>query len=216
MLIITSKRLKLAQVDTQYKKQHPYLWDAWLNKSDLQTDLVAPGETVPVKAHEPEFEPTSKMVIETKNLYPPLDAEGNKIKTSPFLWKERNQKEPDIVRWIWHPVTGQTVLEASGEYNSHATMIPYDWDKSQAGAPFEEWVRGFWMPRSKRVYIRPYFKPRNPDDKWDEFHAVTNAKIMYRIKKLLQSHLEPVIGPIEIVTNVNNDDVQRVTGLRRV
>lgn len=176
----------------------PFLEDLWKNREDIGSDFQARQMSLSNKLTFPEREE-----MQRGGLFPPLRQKN----VSPFKWKGRGQKDLGIVRWIWHPVTGQFLM---GDQMQHAVQVP-------GGSKFGEWVRGFWDPKNNRVMIRTYFNPTRKNDSWNGEHARTNARVMERIEKILRAHLTPLVGnKLEIITNVDNDDVQQYTGWRQV
>jgi len=221
MLKVTSSRKwrQTFALTDEYMRENPYLYDAWRNRSDIGPDFVAPQETVPLKQ---EFQPTNQMNVrlspKAKNWFePPKDAQGNPDpNASPFLWKPRsNDYSDNIIRWIWHPVSGDFILGENSEIGQHSSMMP---SRSEMENPpkFQEWVRGFWIPREKKIIIRPYFNPNSSTATWDEEAAEINARVTQQIESLLRAHLEPLVGELIIMSNATGPDVQRMTGWRRV
>lgn len=153
------------------------------------------------------FEPSSEMKVQTEGMYPPRGKED----ASPFEYRPFGKF--DVLRWIWHPQTGQFILSASP---SHALMIPSNPNGTRS--KFTEWVRGFWEPDKKRIMIRPYFNPPSTNQamEWTDDDRTLNSIVLDKIENLLRAELEPQFGKIEFVRNVDNDKVQRLTGMRWV
>jgi len=115
---------------------NPWLWDRYLSKSDrgrrsdrinvTRTSLV-PGRGHPLTHREPRtsFEREMRMPAH----------------------------QPERVRWMWHPRTGEMRI-SHAEQDHHATMLDAGENKH-----YDQWVRGYYFPKHRKVVIRAHPNP---------------------------------------------------------
>jgi len=120
----------------------------------------------------------------------------------PFFWKERGQRVPSEIRWIWNPQTGDMYV---GTQSRHAGMTP-------SGTDWDSVLRGFYFPSNKTVAIRPFYWPNGTYDQWDSDHAELSADIQMIFVTAIQPTLEQQEPAVQFQLNIDNKWLQSTTG----
>jgi hypothetical protein len=137
-------------------------------------------------------------VTDTGTLQPPQGKTGPKL-THPFFWVNQYGVRPDIIRWVWNPITGEMRL---GEVHNHAMLI------SSNDMSFDNWLRGFYFPEKKEIAIRPFGVSDNFDpEKSKKIIEKFTVLILPRVKASDSSPSRP----IKIVTHISGDYVNNST-----
>lgn len=118
----------------------------------------------------------------------------------PFDRNERFADEPPrVIRWMWNPFTGDALMCASGR---HADILRrFRAMARRRSAPFGEWLRGFWFPRTKELVMRPYdVDAIGWDDDW-----TYSDRMQRRVKELIEKQLKRKIPAKRFFMNVTNE-----------
>lgn len=141
-------------------------------------------------------------------------------KTHPFLRPNTSSQQPSYMRWMWHPQSGDMLVNADGQQHA-STYQNYARRMQEQGVPvhpFDSWLRGFYVPRKgkqdHRLAVRPYnmdqaqsaFPVRAQEsDSYDVGAKMFNEDMQSHVRGLLEQGMGRKVPPKNFHTNVGND-----------
>ena len=111
----------------------------------------------------------------------------------PFFWVSDDLKAPGVIRFSWHPISGEIRIRS---YGQHAADMGVK-DKQ------EEWLRGFYFPKEKHLVLRPYALDVYSFDK--ELNDIVTKKFLLAVKPSLKT--DPTKKPIKTITDIHDQYV---------
>ncbi len=128
--------------------------------------------------------------VSVSGLYKPQGApEG----LPPLLWKNLDGSTPDLIRFMFNPKSGATYV---GTQQFHA----YQLGKRREHGQFDEFVRGFYIPKRKTIALRPFSNPDGKYDTFDRAARVLSDTVHRSMTAMFQRELDPYVKGLKIDT----------------
>jgi hypothetical protein len=149
-------------------------------------------------------------------------------KTHPFLRPNTQRQPPNYMRWMWHPQSGDMLIDANGQQHA-LTYENYRRKMKAQGVdvpPFDAWLRGFYVPskgkkNDHRLAVRPYYvdqaqtgfavRPQESDN-YDVGAKNFNMDIQSHVRSMLEKGMGKKVPDKNFHTNVDNDWLASPTG----
>ena len=143
------------------------------------------------------------------------EAYDPKIKdVHPFLRPTIGGQVPQYIRWMYNPMTGEMLVDSGS--GMHAEQLDkYRRKLKEKGADtneFEAWLRGFYVPKTGQLAMRPYW-PRDDYDAYDDAHMEINRRIQEHVRNLLQAQMKD--AKLDAVHDIDNDWLRNNLGGQR-
>ncbi len=144
--------------------------------------------------------------LQRKGLTPP---QGD-TSIPPFLWLMNNGQPPKSFRWMWNPETGVMLIDwgAMGAGQAHALMLR-NFEHARGSITFDKWLRGYYIPESKTVLMRPY----GDQERWErepETMGRISARVQSQAESIFHSILDRFVGSVNVQHNISNVEVREV------